>query len=372
MNQQHVILHLSLIDGIGPSVLQAIINNKSVHHAWADLYDFTLSDFRYLGISEKNAQVLKTGLQSKDILEKELMLIEKHAINYCTLFDDTYPDLLKHIHMPPFVLYWYGASLNTPEKKIAVVGSRKASAYGERVVSTMVPYLVHHNITIVSGGALGLDSMAHQATLDAGGKTIAVFGSGLLDLAPRSNRKLFEQILDAGGSLVSYFPVQEEPYPGNFPARNRIISGLSNGTMVVQAAEKSGARITAQYALDQGRDVFAIPGPIDDELSVGCHRLIQDGAKLITHANDILIEYGITEPQQMTFVEKPKKTNAVKNKYQLGSIQDQILQICMKAHSIDDLAVQTKLSLAELQAMLFNLQLDGDIAQDFTGLWKVV
>lgn len=368
MHQQHVILHLTLLEGIGPATITRIIKNKSAHIAWADLYHLNASDFMQWGFSHETAQQLVTGLASRALLEKELMLLERYAINYCTISCDSYPQLLKHIHQPPSVLYFQGASPQDTTKKIAVVGARKADQYGAQIVADIVPQLVAHGITIVSGGALGIDSMAHRTTIDAGGKTVVILGSGLLRPYPSSNKKLFNRVLELGGTMISSYPLLTEPFPGHFPARNRIIAGMSEGTLVVQAAEKSGARITAQFALEEGRDVFAIPGAIHDELSVGCHRLIQEGAKLVTHANDILIEYGIA--QEETQMRIPAKKALPKNKYQPGSLEDKIMQLCLKAHSIDDLAAQTHLNLPELQTILFNLQLEGDLEQEFTGMWR--
>src|SRR5579872_6591333 len=370
MNQQHVILHLTLLEGIGPAVINRIVNNKSAHISWADLYHFNSFDFMQLGLPERIAQQITLGLADRALLEKELNLIERHAINYCLISSDLYPELLKHIYLPPSIVYWQGAALNDAYKKIAVVGSRKADQYGAAIVADIVPQLVHHDITIVSGGALGIDTMAHRATVDAGGRTIVVLGSGLLKPYPVSNKKLFNRVIELGGSIVSAFPLLTEPLPGHFPARNRIIAGLSQGTLVVQAAEKSGARITAQFALEQGRDVFAVPGPIHAELSIGCHRLIQEGAKLVTHAGDILVEYGIEEPKQTQIVDAIKNTSIPKDKYAPGSLEAAIIQLCIKPHSFDDLAVQAKINLPELQTILFNLQLEGDIQQEFNGMWK--
>ncbi len=222
--------------------------------------------------------------------EQELLI--KHNIRRITASDVEYPSYLKEIHCPPPQLYVQGELLNSYTKLIAVVGSRKADSYGERVIASLVPELVAHGWAIVSGGALGADSFAHKATLQARGRTIVILGSGLLMPYPSSNRKLFSSIVDQGGSLVSSFSLDTPAYPSNFPARNRIISGMSRGVIVAQAAEKSGARITAHLALEQGREVFAIPGPIDHALSIGCNRLIQQGAKLVQTIDDIFTELG--------------------------------------------------------------------------------
>ncbi len=372
MNVQNIILHLSLIDGVGPSTIQHIITRKSENSALQELYDFSASDWRRFGVSEPLANKLVSGLHD-DLLAQELSLIEKYNIQWLTIVDDAYPELLKHIHLPPPVLYWKGSALEDSVRKLAIVGARKADQYGKQVIDRMVPELVAHDFSIVSGGALGADSMAHRATLDADGKTIAVLGSGLLRPYPREHKKLFERIIEHDGTILSAFPLRTDPYPGNFPARNRIIAGLSYGVVVVQAARKSGARITAQFALEQGRDVFAVPGSIDHELSDGCHALVQEGAKLITDPYDILAEYGI-EKEENSNGEHSRKTARFKCAEIIHEdpIKQTILRACMQPKSIDDLSLTTSLSIHELQMHLFDLQVGDLLEQDFTGMWKLV
>ena len=369
---KNILLHLSLIEGVGPGVIQKIIKSKPTDLPWNDRYYFSAMDWMQFGLNEQMAQTIVTGLSS-DLLAKELDLLERYAISWATILDSEYPDLLKHIHLPPPVLYWRGALPSDDIKTIAIVGARKADQYGKHAVDLIVPTLVQHGITIVSGGALGADSMAHRATLEAGGKTVVVLGSGLLRPYPRENRRLFDRIIEHDGAVMSAFQAYTDPHPGHFPARNRIIAGLSVGVMVVQAARKSGARITAQFALEEGRDVFAIPGPIDNELSDGCHALIQEGAKLITGPGDILQEYGIEREAS------ERKTDGARNKQQsfLGAaskienpMQKRIIQACAHPQSIDELAEQLSLSLSELQAHLFELQVAGHLSQDFTGRWR--
>ena len=358
-----VLLHLSLIDGVGVSTLHTLIQHWSAH-TWADFYSFSVADFNHAGVRSSISAKIVAGLACKKKLQQELMLIEKHRITFCTVFDSIYPESLRSPHVPPPLLYWRGNLTMDTHTYIACVGSRKATSYGERIMQQWIPRLISHGITIVSGGAIGIDSMAHQETVRAGGTTIVVLGSGLLRPYPYMHIDLFEKVIASGGAVVSSFSLHTSAHQANFPARNRIISGLSDGVVVVQAAEKSGARITAQYALEQGKDVFAVPGLMDDPLSVGCHRLIQEGAHLVTCASDLIAFYGLEQKQQII--------SSVQSYHDAQSIEAIILTLCKQAQNSDALAAHTNRSLLDLQDILFSLQLDGLIVQDYTGMWKTV
>jgi len=367
MIRNRTILHLSLIEGIGPAVIQFLLDKKTDAWQWHDLYQMKAGDFNTIfGISEEKAAQLFEGLADSTILDKELGYLEKSNITLLTILDEDYPELLKHIHVPPAVLYLQGNGLGSIGLSVAVVGSRAMNWYGKKAIETIVPPLIDFGVTIVSGGALGVDSYAHQKTLDAGGNTVAVLGSGLLEPYPMSNKRLFKTIVDAGGSVISPFPLYMPARPGNFPARNRIISGLSRGCLVVQAAAKSGAGITARFSLDQGRDVFAVPGSIDDPLSAGCHRLIKDGAKLVHSAADILEEYGLLESKDI----KSQKINQqpVSTRKITDPVCDQILSYCAMPVTIDELSQKTGMSLQMLNERLFQMQLQG-VVSHYLGLW---
>ncbi len=356
----HILLHLSLIPDVGPSAIHSLVQGLS---NLQQVYHMLPSDFVGYGISEKQATKIVHGLRDHRLLEQELARVAQHGVNLVTSLDANYPAHLKEITGAPAVVYTQGAALTDNEKRLAVIGARKANEYGQKCIDTLVPVLIEQQWVIVSGGALGADSMAHQAAVAAGGKTIVVLGSGLGRWYPTSNKKLFNSIIDHGGTILSTFPVEMEALPGNFPARNRIISGLSRGCVVVQAATKSGASITAHYALDQGRDVFAVPGPFDDELSAGCHALIKQGAKIATTANDILEEYG-----ESVAVAKVGSSNKQKSIYESPQ-QEAIVMACAYPASMDELLDATGLSLVQLNAQLFELQLAGILIQDFTGKW---
>ena len=374
MTTQEILLHLNLIENIGPAAILRILKNFE-NRDLKSLYDYNENDCKEIfKISDVVAGVLFNGLKDKKKLDQELQLIEKNSISITTVLDEDYPILLRHIDHPPMVLYFKGSSLDSFQKNIAIVGARKANYYGQKVVNLIVPDLIKHNFVIVSGGALGVDTMAHTCALASKGKTIAVLGSGLLKPYPMSNRKLFENMVHDGGAVVSSFPLTTEPAPWNFPARNRIISGLSSGCIVVQAGLKSGALITAKFALDQAREVFAVPGQIDDELSVGCHSLLSQGATLVSNAQDILFSFGILPPKN-----EPKK-NVQQEDVQLpigidseiDSLEYKILKFSREPISIDEMSEAVKVSFSELQNILFQLQIDGKIEQNFAGLWQTL
>lgn len=367
-NRDQFILQLSLIDGIGASTIEAICQLLS-RFSIADLRAFSTADWIAHGFGAQRSQALAKGLSSNDAVHKMLDLLMHKQISWICVLDENYPYLLRNIAHPPPILYWQGI-LPLADRTLAIIGSRKATDYADRIINALVPSLVAHDFTIISGGALGADSMAHKATMNAGGKTVAVLGSGLLKLYPATNRKLFDAIIAQGGALVSSFEPYTDPLPEHFPQRNRIIAGLSRGCLVVQAAAKSGTRITAEYALEQGRDLFAIPGAITDPLSIGCHKLIQEGAKLVTDVDDILVEYGI---QAAVPVEKiPQKLEQQTSIVAAIADAHPLLALCTQPISIDELANITNKSMTDLQRELLDLQFDGKIAQNFAGMWQRV
>jgi DNA processing protein len=255
-----------------------------------NIYTFTISDFINLGFPEVRAQAIVDGLADTKLLETELQFIQEHDVTIVTYWCSGYSKILAEIHVPPVVLYCQGnTSLLSHEKMIACVGARKAHSYAKDALIQIVGPMIQDGWIVVSGGAAGADRYAHELAMDLQGFTIVVVGSGLCHQYPPSNKDLFARAIKSGSLIVSSFPMNRQPDGTTFPIRNRIISGLSLGCLVVQAAQKSGALITAQQALDQGRDVFAVPGSIFDFLSAGCHELIGQGAKVVTSAQDILV-----------------------------------------------------------------------------------
>jgi len=275
------------IDGLGPRTLKSLIET------------FGSLD-RLLGASASDinqAARLKPEL-ARHILEarpdpglaREVEHMQQSGIQVLCWDDAAYPERLKEIADPPVLLYIRGARevLNTP--CIAIVGSRAASEYGLRVSERLSGDLVRRGITVVSGLARGIDGAAHKGAVKAGGRTLAVLGHGPDEIYPPQHRRLADELLASGGAWVTEFKPRTESQPGFFPRRNRIISGLSLGVVVVEARQKSGSLITARHAVEEGREVFAVPGPITSPRSIGVHRLIQDGAKLVQGVEDILSE----------------------------------------------------------------------------------
>lgn len=243
---------------------------------------------RVCGIGPKIAQKIRS-IKKEDI-DKEISLAKNLGLKIVTLDDPDYPENLKNIADPPIILYLKGELEKEDNFSLAIVGSRRASFYGLSLAEKFAFQLSENGFTIISGLARGIDSRAHQGALKYKGRTLAVIGSGLNNLYPSENQALAEKIAQ-NGAVISEFPLQTPPFKQNFPRRNRLISGLSLGVLVVEAARNSGALITADFALEQGREVFALPGKIDSDTSFGTNALIKDGAKLVSAVEDILEEF---------------------------------------------------------------------------------
>ncbi|MDE0013326.1 MAG: DNA-processing protein DprA [Candidatus Poribacteria bacterium] len=285
-NETISLIHLNLIQGVGLKTVQVL---RDVFGTAERALRATADELRKIdGLSPAMCDLL---IQKPVLypIERELELINKYGCQVLTLYDDAYPQHLKVIDVPPLVLYLKGELTLEDSLSISLVGSRNAKDYGRKVSYQLSYQLAQRGLTVVSGLARGIDTSAHRGALEAGGRTIAVMGSGLSVIYPASNRDFVKKI-EASGALISEFPIGIKPKPGNFPRRNRIISGLTLGTVVVEASNRSGALITARLAAEQGREVFAVPGEIFSELSAGTHRLINNGAKLINNVDDLLNE----------------------------------------------------------------------------------
>ena len=340
----------SRVRGIGPARLRKLLDYfGSVEAAW----HANPGELTAIGLDKRAIVNLVQTRQQLD-LAAELRQLEKQSITVLTWENADYPSLLRNIPDPPFVLYVRGELLPRDEWALAVVGTRSASVYGKEVTRTLAGGLAASGVTIVSGLALGIDTAAHRAALEAGGRTIAVLGCGVDIVYPQRNIRLAREIA-ANGALVSEYPLGVRPDSGNFPRRNRIISGLSLGVLMVEGSEHSGARITMDYALEQGREALAVPGNIFSRGSKGTNRLIQQGAKLVTGIGDILEELNLTMVAQHT------EAQAV--------IPDTPAEAAILKHlsaepvHIDDLGQYTGLPAAELSSTLTMMELKGQVRQ---------
>jgi DNA processing protein len=375
------LLQLSLIDGVGPRTVFSLLSSMmgiagldfSVNKQQLQsldlqlLYQYNIADFLRHAVSMKMAQKMVDGLAESDQVEKIFVEMEKHQIRWVSLFDAEYPALLQQIHTPPLGFYIKGAQLADTPLHLGIVGSRMAGAYAQHVIDRVVAPLVASGAVLVSGGALGVDSMAHRLSVQYQKPTVVLLGSGLLSLYPRQNISLFDQVLATGGSLISSFSLQTGPDRFNFPVRNRIIAGMSHAVLVVQAAAKSGALITAEYALQEGRNVMAIPGAIDDPLSAGCHALLKQGATLITSYDDLCFEIGFEQQKDnAVFVQTEQQETLF---YPAKEEQDPLLKTLVSPHHLESLAFKLDVSMDELEDRLFTLQLDGMVTQRIDGSW---
>lgn len=305
-----------------------------------------------------------------DKVEKDLKWQQSPSCRLITYTHKLYPALLKEIYDPPIALYLCGNPEILTALQIGVVGSRRPTPDGRRNTRELAGQLARLGVTVTSGLAVGLDSEAHKAALAAGGQTVAVLGSGLNVIYPAKNRNLAQMIVE-NGAIISELPPDYGPKPVNFPRRNRIISGLSVGTLVVEAAAKSGSLITAQLAVEQGREVFAVPGPIHNPLSRGCHDLISQGAKLVRDVNDILEEIG---PLAHISVNSGQNRHGdVKKIKELDECSKLLLDnIGSQPVSIDFLVKETHVAANVVSAKLLNMELSGVIESMPGGKYKRV
>ena len=306
----------------------------------------------------------RKGLRSR--AEREVKQCERRGIRLITADDDHYPAALAELSDAPVLLYLRGS---LPERivRVAVVGSRRATAYGRRIATGLGSSLAARGIEVVSGGARGIDTLAHRGALETGGRTTAVLGSGLLRPYPIENEEMFEKIAERG-AVLSEFPLDTRPRPENFPRRNRLISGLATAVVVVEAAPRSGSLITVGHALEQGREVLAVPGPVSSEQSQGCHRLIQQGAKLIQEVDDILEELSpmYTAALPVPGIGPGDGDEKARNDNELGEDEANVLAILTddpEAVHIDALADRVPFGVARLQTALFGLELRGLVDQ---------
>jgi len=329
------------------------------------------------GIGAKTANII-AGSRDRVEADKEWELAMKLGVTILTLESPEYPTLLKQIYDPPPVLYVKGDLRRQDSLAVAIVGSRHCSQYGREQASRFAHLLAAAGLTIVSGLARGIDTAAHRGALAAKGRTLAVQGCGLAKIFPEENTDLARDIA-ASGALISELPLEYEPLSSMFPARNRIISGLSLGTLVIEAANRSGAMITAKFALEQNREVMALPGRVDCPTSEGPHRLLRDGASLVERIEDVMDAIGsvgqILKPHTLATEERTEFAREPslfeENLPGLTKVESSVLQSMEQdAIHIEQIIEKTSLSVAQVNSSLTSLQLKGMVQQQPGGFYK--
>lgn len=360
-------LALSLTSGLGPTRARRLVEHfgsaEAVFHA-------SLTELEGTGIQAVSAQSVATG-KSAELAREEIARAAAAGVTVLSFEDACYPSRLKEIYDPPLVLYVRGQPELLRQPGIAVVGTRHPTPYGSGMAERLACDLAAQGLVIISGMARGVDTASHRGAISAKGKTIAVFGTGVDVIYPKENSRLSEQILALGGALISEFPLGTSAFPQNFPIRNRILSGMSVGVLVVEAAEYSGTRITARCALEQNRDVYAVPGNVTNKNSWGPNTLIKQGAKLVATWEDVWedlppeVKLALTPTSSL---ESGKATSASLFPDEgLPPHEKKILSL-LKADEvmqIDEIVekLESELSSSEIFAALFELELTGKIRQ---------
>lgn len=327
-------LLLALISGVGPLARQRLLAQFG---SPAKVLSASLSELQAVqGIGPKLAKKISHARDEIDV-DAQIKIARDNSVEILLESSDNYPPLLAEIHDPPGVLFMRGSLLPADRLAVGIVGTRHATRYGIDQTTKLATSLAKAGITVVSGMARGIDTAAHKAALSAGGRTIAVLASGVLKPYPPENVALAEEIAKQGCVMSEAAPTMP-PISGMFPQRNRIISGLSLGSIVVEAADRSGALITARHAWEQNREVFAVPGPVDSRVSNGPHRLIRDGAKLVMTIDDVLEELG---PLAHTAERADGTTIRVPAEVQLNEVEQKVLQAIQPDGSLIDEVTQT-------------------------------
>ena len=343
----------TLIPGIGRVRLSRLEQYfGEMERAW----QASATELEMAGLDNRSIESI-IARRSNISLDTEMEKLERYKVTVLTQKDEAYPSRLKEIYDSPPVLYVRGRFTPEDDWSLAVVGTRRPTYYGREVTEQIVGDLARNRITIVSGLAKGIDATAHRAALDSGGRSIAVFGCGLDIVYPRDHVKLARDVMERG-ALVSEFPLGTPPRRENFPLRNRIMSGLSLGVMVVEAGKGSGALITTGHALEQNREVFAVPGSVLSSASRGTNRLIQEGAKLVLGANDILEELNLTMAVQQ--VEVKELVPATKTE---STILQILRNLSPEPTHIDEVGHQSRLPIATVSSTLAMMELKGMVKQ---------
>jgi len=349
MNSKQAYIALNLLPNTGPTRIRRLLEHFG--RAKAILSAKARDLMKVRGIGKETANGIANWRNLID-LQGELDKIQSRAISVITPEDDNYPSLLREIYAPPIALYVWGQLKKSDSEAISIVGSRQATLYGKQTARKFGFQLAYAGLCVISGLARGIDSAAHEGALASGGRTIAVIGSGLGKLYPPENQVLAERI-SKDGAVISEFPVDYPPQKRSFPQRNRIVAGWARGTLVIEAAAKSGALITAGQASDCNRDVYAVPGQIDRPTSRGTNTLIQQGAKLVLDAGDIIEEMPAIQPHPG---EKPKIDNSIATL--LSNPEKKIYAVLGSDQvHIDELSKLVNMRDSEVSATLLKLEM---------------
>lgn len=354
-NQPYLIA-LHSIDGLGPVRLKRLLD---IYQDPKLVWNADPRELVKLGIPRPVIEKLNKARQEINPGEYSESLF-KSGIKILTLFDDDYPSLLKQIYDPPVVIFYRGKILSKDQNAIGIVGTRKITGYGKIITEDFTRRLSRSGLTIVSGLARGVDTIAHKSAIAEEGRTLAVLGGGINHIFPPENSNLAKQIEDFG-AVLSEFPPDYPHLAGNFPSRNRIIAGLSKAVLVTEAALDSGSLITARAAIEEGRDVFAIPGPITSQLSFGPSQLIKEGAKLVTTPEEILAELGIQSEKKVLKLDLSK----------LSEIEKLVLA-CLENESkhIDEICRELNRPPAEVSSALLKMEIQGLIKNLNSGVYS--
>jgi DNA processing protein len=333
------------VTGIGPVRFERLLAAfGSLRAAWVA----TANDLARV-LDRRSLESLVSYRRAADP-EGDYAALRGEGIDVVTLRHDSYPDLLREVPGPPPVLFIRGSVTLNDRRAVAIVGTRRLTSYGREMARTLARDLAHAGVTIVSGLARGVDGVAHAAALDAGGRTIAVLGNGVRSVYPAEHRQLAARIAEQGAVLSDFHP-DAPPDGPNFPARNRLISGLALGVVVVEAPMRSGALITVDFAADQGRDVFAVPGAVHAPASAGCNRILRDGARLVRSADDVLEDLRLGEAPQQLPLESPASLDEDSRRV-LSTLTGEALHI-------DEIGAVAGIPIATLSALLMTLELQG-------------
>jgi len=344
-------LRLALLPGVGPKIRRALLERFGTPEGVLAAPPSALREVP--GVGPKLSARLAKASEEIDA-EAEIALCQQHQVQILLDSDAEYPPLLRQVPDPPAVLFVRGTLRAQDELALAIVGTRHPTLYGIRQAERLAGSLARAGMTIISGLARGIDAAAHRGALAAGGRTLAVLASGVLNIYPPEHADLARAVVEQG-ALLSESPPRAKPLAGTFPQRNRVISGLALGVLVVEAGDHSGALITARHAMEQGREVFAVPGRIDDRTSRGCHRLIRDGAKLVETVEDVLEELG---PLYQATVRDDGHVVRHPAELLLNEVEQQVLAaISDTATAIDQIVADCGLPVAQVLSTLSVLEM---------------